>query len=119
MAVVHGAGCARADAGQGGGVMTSKVDSIEQTERDSVMSEDQAIDVVIGLEQRFGWSATIVTKRDVEDTVGRKLSDDQWGKLTVSRSWRRHVADAMWEGVQDAVHQAFEDVLGDEDEGEM
>jgi hypothetical protein len=77
------------------------------------MTEDQAIDVVIGFEQRFGWSATVVTKRDVEDTVGHKLTDDQWATLTVSRAWRRHVADAMWEGVTDAVADAVFEALGD------
>jgi hypothetical protein len=40
------------------------------------------------------------------------MTDDQWQTLASSRQWQRHVADAMWEGVGDAVFQAVEDVLG-------
>jgi len=88
------------------------MDDLLITEPYDQMTEDQAIDMVIELERRFGWSATIITRRDVEDRVSRKMTDDQWQTLTSSRQWQRHVADAMWEGVGDAVFQAVEDVLG-------
>ena len=88
------------------------MDDLLITEPYDQMTEDQAIDMAIELERRFGWSATIITRRDVEDRISRKMTEDQWQRLSSSREWQRHVADAMWEGVGDAVFQAVEDVLG-------
>lgn len=83
---------------------------------DETMTEDQAIDMVIELERRFGWSATIITRRDVEYTVNRPLADDEWAKLTGSRQWSRHVADALLAPSIQAVRQAVEDVLPEDDD---
>lgn len=66
------------------------------------LTEDQGIDLLVALDQRFGWASTIVNRETAEYAVGQ-LTDDQWARLRVSREWSALLPDAMNEGLVEVI----------------
>lgn len=67
------------------------------------LTEDQAIDLLIALDQRFGWVSTVVNRESAEYAVG-SLTDDQWERLRGSREWQALLSDAMNEGLVEVIY---------------
>lgn len=75
------------------------------------LTEDEALDLSITLDQKFGWAGTVVTRGDVEAILDTPLTDDQWLRLRNSRDWQVAVAEAMAEAGVAVVHDITRDVL--------
>lgn len=45
------------------------------------LDEDEAHNLIIEIQERFGWIGTTITPEDVNGIVGYELSDDDWVRL--------------------------------------
>lgn len=45
------------------------------------LDEEEAQDLIIEVQERFGWIGTTLTPNDVNGIVGYELSDDDWVRL--------------------------------------
>jgi hypothetical protein len=79
------------------------------------MTEDQAIDMLVRFDRKFGWVSAIVNRECAEQVAG-PLTEEQWLRLSTSREWTRTLADAMTEGLLDVVGWAVHSVLHDLDD---
>lgn len=52
-------------------------------------SEAEGFRLVEELRSRHGWCVAVLTRGDAESTLGRELTDDEWGRLRDDKSWRR------------------------------
>jgi hypothetical protein len=74
------------------------------------LTEDQAIDILIQLDQSFGWVSTVVNRETAEYAVG-ELTDDQWNRLRSSREWNNHLSDAINEGLIEVISEVVNRAL--------
>jgi hypothetical protein len=84
---------------------------------DFLTNEDNAIDTIVQIEQKFGWVTVVVDRDSVEYATNLKLTDDQWNRLRVSRAWTSHLHDALTEGLGDLISEVAYRALPDLGEG--
>jgi hypothetical protein len=59
------------------------------------LTEEQALDLLSMLAQHFGWTYAVKTRTDAEEVLERKLTEEEWGRVSCAKWWRDGVADVM------------------------
>jgi len=54
----------------------------------SEQPEDDALNLLHYLMERFGWAGTIMTRNDAEVQAGRDLTDEEWEAVRHTKPWR-------------------------------
>lgn len=80
---------------------------IKETEVD--ITEDEALYIINDIRNAFGWTGTEFTRHDVESTLERKITDEEWDKVQDTHFWSRGMRDAMTETGWDYVEFATEE----------
>lgn len=74
-----------------------------------VRNEDDAFRVFRDLRDTYGWAGTVMCRDDVEDALGRPLTDAEWELVRTSGIWR-HITDGFASYGNDVITDLF-DVL--------
>lgn len=75
------------------------------------LTEDQGLDLVNALDQRFDWASIILTRDDAEAFLNSPLTDDQWETLRSSRDWKTAIPEAMAEAAASVLLDFTRDLL--------
>jgi len=68
--------------------MNYLAEQVNQTLDTSGSPEDDALELLIWLQNRFEWAGVMFTRQDVEAHVGRELTDEEWNRVNVTKPWR-------------------------------
>lgn len=83
------------------------------------LTSDEAIDILIAIEQQFGFTGTTFTRADAEmewrsqtDSTGAtEMPDDTWERIRLTWAWRKGINEITtergWELVYEAVREAL------------
>lgn len=75
------------------------------------ITEEQAFEVLNALRDTFGWAGTEFTRGDVETTLDRPLTEDEWEKVLFSREWEKLMAEQTTQAGWWVVDLILSDVL--------
>ena len=83
------------------------------------VDEEGAFSVLDQLRRAFGWEGTEFTRKDVEDTLGRPLTEKEWRDVQANSNWNRSIAEQATEGGWYAIENLILDLdlTNDEDAG--
>lgn len=74
------------------------------------MTESEAITALNNIRAAFGWSGTEFTRKDIESSLDRKITDEEWKKIQQTNYWSRRMGEAMaetgWDYVDYAIAEA-------------
>lgn len=57
-------------------------------------NEDDALALFAAMRATYGWAGTVMCRDDVENALGRPLTDAEWELVRTSGFWR-HIADGF------------------------
>jgi hypothetical protein len=86
------------------------------------LTPDEAVSLLLRLEQKFGWACTAVTRLDADNMAQSMeipnrplvpLTDDEWSVVSGQRAWTRHVPEAAWLAAIDVAVDVVRTVLTD------
>lgn len=61
------------------------------------ITEQEAFEVLNALRDTFGWSGTEFTRGDVETTLDRPLTEDEWNKVRMTGMWHSRLGEIATE----------------------
>lgn len=62
------------------------------------LTNDEAIDLLNKFRQTFGWQGTEFQRVDIEDTIGRTLTDDEWSNVRDNYYWYKGITEQACQG---------------------
>lgn len=62
------------------------------------LTNDEAIDLLNKFRQTFGWEGTEFQRVDIEDTIGRPLTEDEWNEVQSNYYWYKGVTEQACQG---------------------
>ena len=72
--------------------------------------EEEALNLLVWLQMRYDWAGVMFTRWDVETLIERKLTDEEWNKVTATKPWQdMHsiiIEAEGWEPVYMAIEEA-------------
>jgi hypothetical protein len=68
--------------------MTALINTVMKMLNDSNNPEEEALNLLIQLQERFDWTGVMFTRQDVETYVGQGLTDEEWNRVNVTKPWR-------------------------------
>lgn len=86
------------------------------------LSSDEAINIIIAIEQRFGFVGTTFTRADAEmewrnqtDSTGAtEMPDKVWEAVQQSWAWRKGIAEITTERGWDLVYEAVREAINED-----
>lgn len=61
------------------------------------ITEQEAFEVLEALRSTFGWAGTEFTRGDVETTLDRPLTDDEWDSVQATYWWNKRLGEIATE----------------------
>lgn len=77
---------------------------------DLVIDDDEAISLLNKLRDVFGWSGTEFQRVDVEDRIGRPLTDEEWDKVQNNYFWESGIPEQACQGGWYAIDNLISDL---------
>jgi ribosomal protein L37AE/L43A len=59
------------------------------------LTEEQALDLLSMLAGHFGWTYAVKTRTDAEEVLERRLTEEEWERVSYAKWWRDGVAEVM------------------------
>lgn len=91
--------------------MSNLTEAVTHALDQSEHPEDEAIGLLHYLMGRFGWSGTVMTRKDAESIADRELTEDEWDEVRNTKVWRDapglwNESGVTWDGVAEALREA-------------
>lgn len=97
-------------------------DAVGKVLNESEKPEQDAIELLVWLRERYGWAGVMFTRTDVEEEVGRELTEEEWERISEQKVWREMGSVILeaggWEPVYMAINEARVPYAGEGDESE-
>lgn len=74
------------------------------------LDNDEAIDLLNQFRRVFGWEGTEFQRVDVEETLGRPLTEDEWNEVQGNYFWRKGITESACEGGWSAIDNLINDL---------
>ena len=91
------------------------------------LTSDEAIDIIIAIEQQFGFTGTTFTRSDAEmewqnqqydpetgETPKTPMPDDAWERVQQTWAWRKGISEITTERGWDLVYEAVSEALNED-----
>lgn len=76
----------------------------------TTLTNEQALDLLNRFRQVFGWEGTEFQRVDVEDSLGRALTENEWNEVQDNYFWRKGVTEQACQGGWDAISELINDM---------
>lgn len=74
------------------------------------ITEAEAFDLLAALRATFGWAGTEFTRADIETTIDRELTEDEWEKIQNEEMWYSRLGEITTEQGWWAIDQIVSDL---------
>lgn len=74
------------------------------------MDNDDAISLLGQFREVFGWEGTEFQRVDVEEVLGRPLTEDEWDDVQGNYFWRKGITESACEGGWAAIDNLLNDL---------
>lgn len=86
------------------------------------LTSDEAIDIIIAIEQQFGFTGTTFTRADAEQEWRSQsgkpsyiaMPDDAWERIRQTWAWRKGINEITTERGWDLVYEAVSEALSED-----
>lgn len=79
------------------------------------ISEEDALSLLVSMREAFGWSGCEFSRLDVENTLDRPITDDEWEKIRTSYEWERTLPEQACESGFYAMDLAISENIKEQD----
>lgn len=74
------------------------------------ITENEAFEVLAALRNVFGWAGTEFTRADIETTIDRELTDEEWDAVQMNYWWDTRLAEISTEQGWWAIDEVISDL---------
>lgn len=74
------------------------------------LTNDEAVSLLTKLREVFGWEGTEFQRVDVEDRLGRPLTDEEWENVQDNYFWYKGITESACEGGWAAIENLINDM---------